>query len=270
MHCVTPMQKPDDPNARPTIGERYNIAVGNGSGQERMILAAGMQHERLGAVLLRLQAEYDIVREELERAGQIAPQRTEQARELARLATLAERLKDYGAAAALKDRAIELRARAAGEVLSARAFILMGMKTLHNAKQQWGAFAIGLAAQPKRGVRADAALKLAGRVLDVWLDPICHTCDGTGTVGNRYAGENERQCSACLGSGHRRDVLGNRPSERKFAGDLLAELQRRVASAAGGIKRSLGEPGPAEDTSEAQHGMQGRLADMRSAAAQTD
>ena len=260
----------DDPNARPTIGERYNVAVGSGTGQERLILAAGMQQERLGAVLLRLQAEYDIVRGELEHAGQIAPQRTEQARDLARRAALAERLKDYGAAAVLKERANALRARAAGDVLSARAFILMGLKTLHNAKQQWGAFAIGLAAQPKRGVRADAALKLAGRVLDVWLDPTCHTCDGTGIVGNRYAGENERQCGACLGSGHRRDVLGNRPVERKFAGDLLAELQRRVASAVGGIKRSLGDPGPAEDTSEAQNGMQGRLADMRSDVAQAD
>ena len=84
----------DDPNARPTLSERYGVAVSNGTGLDHMILAAGMQHERLGAILLRLQSEYDAVRGDLERAGQIAPQRTAQARELVQRAKLAERLKD--------------------------------------------------------------------------------------------------------------------------------------------------------------------------------
>ena len=82
----------DDPNARPSLSERYGVAVGNGAGMEHMILAAGMQHERLGAILLRLQTEYDAVKGDLERAGQIAPQRTAQARDLTRRAALAERL----------------------------------------------------------------------------------------------------------------------------------------------------------------------------------
>lgn len=81
----------DDPNARPSLSERYGVAVSNGTGLEHMILAAGMQHERLGAVLLRLQSEYDAVKGNLERAGQIAPQRTAQARDLVRRAALAER-----------------------------------------------------------------------------------------------------------------------------------------------------------------------------------
>ena len=93
----------DDPNARPSLSERYGVAVSNGTGLEHMILAAGMQHERLGAVLLRLQSEYDAVRGDLERAGQIAPQRTAQARDLMRRAALANRLKDYDAEAALKE-----------------------------------------------------------------------------------------------------------------------------------------------------------------------
>lgn len=229
----------DDPNARPTLSERYGVAVSNGTGLEHMILAAGMQHERLGAILLRLQSEYDSVKGDLERAGQIAPQRTAQARELTRRAQLAERLKDYGAAEVLKQRAAEIRERTADEVLSARAFILMGLKTLHDAKQRFGAFAIGLGAQPKRGIKPEVARILAGQVLDVWLDPTCHTCDGTGQVGNAYAGETRKQCGTCCGSGHRRDVIGRNPHERIFARDLLAELQRRVSAAAGGMGQAL-------------------------------
>ena len=260
----------DDPNARPSLSERYGVAVGNGAGMEHMILAAGMQHERLGAILLRLQSEYDAVRGDLERAGQIAPQRTAQARELAKRAALAEKLKDYGAAEVLNARAAEIRERTPDEVLSARAFILMGLKTLHDGKQRFGAFAIGLGVQPKRNIKPHVSAALAGQVLDVWLDPTCHTCDGTGMVGNAYAGEVRRQCGTCCGSGHRRDIIGRNPAERIFARDLLAELQRRVAAAAGGMGQALAPPEATEpDEAELRH-LQGRLADMRAAAAQTD
>jgi len=253
----------DDPNARPSLSERYGVAVSSGTSLDHMILAAGMQHERLGAVLLRLQSEYDAVKGDLERAGQIAPQRTAQARDLMARAKLAERLKDYGAAEVLKQRAAEIRERTPEEVLSARTFILMGLKTLHDCKQRFGAFAICLAVQPKRGIRPDAGRIIAGQVLDVWLDPTCHTCDGTGMIGNAYAGEVRRQCSTCAGSGHRRDIVGRNPKERIFARDLLAELQRRVAAAAGGMGQALAPPLAAKaDTQELQH-MQGRLAEMR-------
>ena len=59
----------DDPNARPSLSERYGVAVSSGTGLEHMILAASMQHERLGAVLLRLQSEYDAGKGNLERAA---------------------------------------------------------------------------------------------------------------------------------------------------------------------------------------------------------
>lgn len=260
----------DDPNARPSLSERYGVAVSNGTGLEHMILAAGMQHERLGAILLRLQSEYDAVRGDLERAGQIAPQRTAQARDLTRRAALAERLRDYDAAEVLKAAAAEIRDRTTDEVLSARAFILMGLKTLRNAKQRFGAFAIGLGGQPKRGIKPAVALALAGQVLDVWLDPTCHTCDGTGQIGNAYAGEVRRQCGTCCGSGHRRDIIGRNPSERIFARDLLAELQRRVAAAAGGMGQALAPPEAAEADADELRRLQGRLADMRGAAAHSD
>lgn len=261
----------DDPNARPTLSERYGVAVSSGTSLDHMILAAGMQHERLGAVLLRLQSECDAVKGDLERTGQIAPQRTAQAHELAQRAKLAERLKDYDAAATLKALAADIRERTPDEVLSARTFILMGLKNLHDGKQRFDAFAIGMGVQPKRNIRPDIARTIAGQVLDVWLDPTCHTCDGTGMVGNAYAGEVRRQCGTCAGSGHRRDIVGRNPHERIFARDLLAELQRRVASAAGGMGQALAPPAECTtpDAGELRD-MQGRLDDMRAPAAQTD
>ena len=260
----------DDPNASPSLSERYGVAVSSGTGLEHMILAAGMQHERLGAVLLRLQSEYDAAKGDLERAGQIAPQRTAQARELVRRAALAERLRDYGAAEVLKQRAADIRERTPVEVLSARTFILMGLNTLHDCKQRFGAFAIGIGVQPKRNIKPELARIIAGQVLDVWLDPTCHTCDGTGQIGNAYAGETRRQCSTCAGSGHRRDIIGRNPSERLFARDLLAELQRRVAAAAGGMGQAMAPPEASTPDAGELRDMQGRLDNMRAAAAQTD
>ena len=210
------------------------------------------------------------MRGDLERAGQIAPQRTAQARDLVRRAAMAERLKEYGTAAVLKQRAEEIRERTPAEVLSARAFILMGLKTLHDGKQRFGAFAIALGLQPKRNIKPEVARILAGQVLDVWLDPTCHTCDGTGHVGNVYAGETRKQCDTCAGSGHRRDIIGRNPAERIFACDLLAELQRRVAAAAGGMGQALAPPEATTPDAGELRGMQGRLADMRAPIAQTD
>jgi hypothetical protein len=260
----------DDPSARPSLSERYGVAVSSGTGLEHMILAAGMQHERLGAVLLRLQSEYDAVKGDLERAGQIAPQRTAQARDLVRRAALAERLKDHGTAATLKALAADIRERTPVEVLSARTFILMGLGTLHDCKQRFGAFAIGIGVQPKRNIKPDTARIIAGQVLDVWLDPTCHTCDGTGNTGNVYAGETRRQCDTCAGSGHRRDIIGRNPLERIFARDLLAELQRRVAAAAGGMGQALAPPEATTPEPAQLRDMQGRLDNMRAEAAQTD
>ena len=260
----------DDPNARPSLSERYGVAVSNGTSHDHLILAAGMQHEWLGTIFLRLLSEYDAVKGDLERAGQIAPQRTVQARELSRRATVAEKLKDWDAAETLKQHASEIRERTPTEVLSARSFILMGLKTLHDGKQRFGAFAIGLGVQPKRNIKPAIASCIAGQILDVWLDPTCHTCDGTGRAGSVYAGDVRRQCSTCSGSGHRRDIVGKNQTERTFARDLLAELQRRVAAAAGGMGRALAPPGAADPCSNELRHLKGRLDALRSDSAQQD
>lgn len=246
---------------RPTISERYGVAVANGStkvgaraSSGDVVLAAAMQRHRLGAAMLRLQAEYDSVRAKLERAGQIRPRTIERGRKLRRQAQqhadAAQRLRgtddfaaiDHDAAAAklLREAAVMLKQRMPAEILSARAFVMLELTTLREASQRLGAVAVRMAARPKRDISAETALSLSGRVLDVQLDALCHHCDGTGRYSTGYAGEIERQCAKCLGTGHRRDTIGHGLRERAFAADLVAELQREISAAAAAMIGMLG------------------------------
>ena len=257
-------------NTKPSIEERYAVAISSGTGFDRIVLAAGMQRHALGAMLLRLRAEYDATRGELEHAGQIAPRRIEEQRELR---AKAERMKQAGAWQAAEDlltQADAIQRRAPGEVQSARAFILLGLGTLHEAKQALGALAMRMAASPKRNIPTEAAMRLAGRVLDVWLDETCHRCDGTGVIGNRYKGDTERQCPTCKGTGHRRDILGDSRAETAFAADLLAEMQRQVSAAAAGIRTALMGSDMAAASEDGGRGLAARLGELRSVAAAAD
>lgn len=236
---------------KPTIEEQYAIAISTGTGFERVMLAAGLQRDAIvGAKFLRLRAEYDQVRGDMERSGQIAPRAAEKAgqlkAEIDRIKALMERtdliLRADHLADQIEAMSTELAAiqrRAPAEIMSARAFVLLGLCTLGDARTQLGALAVKMGAAKKHDLAPEVALKLAGRVLDVWLDEVCHRCDGTKAIGNRYAGDRERECPTCKGSGHRRDILGDSLKQTMFAADLMAEVHRQVAAAAAGIKAAL-------------------------------
>ncbi len=267
----------DDPNARPTIGERYGVAIGTGT-QRDVVLAAGMQRDVLGGMLLRLAAEYDAVRGELELAGQIAPrQETKRARMLDAVKAMErsvelllpgpDRESMLAEAAAIAAEAAAMPKRTEAEIKSARAFILMGLKSLYATKQAVGALALTMA--EKRGVPRETGFKLAGRVLDVYLDPTCHHCDGTGVIGSLYRGA-EKVCEACKGTGHRRDILGDRLAETLLARDLFAELQRRAAQAASGMRQAIASDEAAVVTAEVIAGLSSRLDGLRDAEAMAD
>lgn len=228
-----------DDDRKPNIEELYAVAISSGTGFERLVLAAGLQREVVGVSFLRLRAEYDQARGDLERAGQIAPRRVEEQRDLRQRAANLTRIRRHAEAESLIAEADTIQRRTPAEVMSARAFILVGLSTLHEARQHLGALAVRMGANPKRSMSPADALRLAGRVLDVWLDETCHKCDGTGVIGNRYQGDHERQCPACKGTGHRRDITGASQTERLFAADLFAEVQRQVAATASGIKAAL-------------------------------
>jgi len=213
---------------RPTIGERYGLAIGASNlrvgerhGGADMVLAAGMQDHRLGVILLRLQSEYDTVRGDLERAGEIAKQGDVEARRL-KGAELAEQSR-----------------RTREEILTARCLILIHLKTLDSAKRAVAAFAIRSAMKQRFMARNEVVVKLAGRVLDVWLDPTCHVCDGTGWVSSGYHGTFVKACDACNGTGNRRENMGTNEASRWFAFLLMGNLQREMAVAAAGIGRKL-------------------------------
>lgn len=245
----------NEPNQKPSIEEQYAVALSCGA-QSSVVMAAGLQRDRAGVLLLRLRAEYDAVRSQFERAGHIAPSAGrgvwEIRQEISRLE--AQIGHSNSSAQSLLDKADALRrdvaaisARTPAEVKTARAIILVALTSLQPARQELGVLAVRMAASPKRGLGPDVALQLAGRVLDVWLDETCHKCDGTGRLGNRYAGERERECTACKGSGHRRDILGDSLKQTLFARDLFAELQRQVAAAAAGIKAAIhADSGPSK------------------------
>lgn len=261
---------------RPSVAELYGVAATSGC-MPNIVLAAGLQRCHFGSLLLRLKAEYDGVRSSLERAGQIRRRGIEAGRELrtkaARLLIRAEAA-EFGreqfereAAALLAEAEVVEKHRTPHEIVSARAFILLELTSLNDAKREIGILAVRMSI--KRRVRADVAMRLAGRVLDVFLDDICHHCDGTGLMGSGYRGERAGQCDKCKGTAHRRDILGNHLSETMLAADILAELQRQTSEAARRIGQALANDN-APLSSEINGELRTRLGELRSPEAERD
>ena len=106
-----------------------------------------------------------------------------------------------------------------------RFLILDRLKSLRPTRQALGACAVDQAERvrfyrPQRDV-----MRVTGRVLDVFLDPLCHHCEGRGFNGGTHRGEPQVLCRPCRGSGHRRDQIGKDELERHFAAFMLAQLE---------------------------------------------
>ena len=236
---------------RPTIGERYGVAIGASNlrvgerhGGADMVLAAGMvgaaatRHGlSFGALLFRLQAEYDTVRGDLEHAGEISRRGGLEAGRVARSTHRLDGSERPDGEGAMLAEAIRQRTEA--EVLTARCLILIHLKTLDRAKQAVAVHALKIAKKHRFAERPEVIAKLVGRVIDVWLDPTCHKCDGTGWVSSGYQGEATKACDACSGTGHRRERMGNSDASRWFSFILLGDIQREMAAAAGAMGRLL-------------------------------
>lgn len=270
-------------NDRPSIAERYAVAIGYGVDRD-VVLAAGLQRHRLGALLLRLLAEYDGVRQDLERAGHIRASNAEAVRQRVQEAKTCEAQAKKAAEAFLGPEAELFRRRAAAlreeaeaikvvrtpaEIVSARAFILIELKSLRFVKQEIGGVAMKLSKNRKARVRPDTAIHLAGQVLDVFLDPTCHHCDGTGVRGNKYAGQKEEQCRQCKGTGQRRDTIGSHQNERMFSALLMGELDRQVKNAARDMGIALRSDAAPNDQG-IDPALRQRLSDLDSREAATD
>lgn len=120
-----------------------------------------------------------------------------------------------------------------------RLLILSRLKTLASTKEALGSLAIQHATR-QRFMRPDVdVLKLVGRALDVFLDPVCHHCDGRGFNGGEYRGETKAICRPCRGTGRRHHAIGKDEEERRFASFLLADMDRMTESAGVEMRRAL-------------------------------
>ncbi|MGQ3051083.1 MAG: hypothetical protein ACT6S0_04800 [Roseateles sp.] len=198
-----------------------------GQGDVETIIAAGLA-ETMGILLTRLRGEWDAA------AGEVAlTQRNAKRLQEARAAAVkaATPSKPFDAAAFDRD--------ASAELLTARLLILTGLRSLEPAKQALFLFAHRQA--PHKACESnEAALgKLVGQVLDVWLDKVCHHCNGVGFTGGY--GSPRLMCMGkgkCGGSGSRRDGrLGANEAERLFGLFLLNVMDSRCAGSMKTVQR---------------------------------
>lgn len=200
-------QEKQPPGPRRGVVERYSVAAASGCDLD-IHGAAGMvgpRHE-LGLALLRVRAEFDTVRAKLSRAN--TARRTG-------------------------------RPMQPEDIIMARAEALMAMETLEPCKRLLIVRASSMATKKRFMQPYTVVAQLLGKVLDVFLDQTCHVCDGTGHVGNQYAGETKRECRACRGTGSRRDTIGANAEQKWFAYLLFADMQHAAADAASELRKRV-------------------------------
>jgi len=201
---------------RPTISERYTIAVdGTYVFDENLLIAAGKCKETLGTMLLRLRGEFDNAKASIDGTGNTTL--TDRLLILAQLKTLREAQEALSYLAA--QRAIVERFMQPAPMPRE----LAGMKGWREDAERKG-----------RAVRA-----LSGRVLVAFLDPNCHACDGTGSLGGYGSLQVRSICRACGGSSKTRAGIGRSAAEREFAAHLLGLVERSVSRAEQAISAGL-------------------------------
>jgi len=120
--------------------------------------------------------------------------------------------------------------------------VLSHLKSLRETKDALGRFAC-VQATRDAFMQPDAVVnRIAGRVLDAFIDPTCHSCDGRGFNGGTHRGERQIICRACSGTGKRRTSVGVDNEERKFSRSLLCAMERALESAEREMGRFLRNP----------------------------
>lgn len=128
-----------------------------------------------------------------------------------------------------------------GSIPEQRLAAMLTLRTLDGAREAFGRFAVQVATKYEFMRNDAAALAIAGRVLEVWLDPLCHHCEGRGFTGGAHRGEKKDYCRHCRGTGSRRDWIGKDAAERRFSNKLLMELDQNQTVCERGMRASLRE-----------------------------
>jgi hypothetical protein len=224
---------------RPDLRERYTSAINatdlslvdRRAGAADMLAAVGISNV-LGSVLMRLATEFDQVKGEHGIAEAEARRVREVISALQAAARKEERSMDRGPtrAALYYRQADEQRAQAQRAETTAMALILMHLKTLREAKNALGLYAIGMATRRRHMLDDRKVLALTGHVLLAWLNQVCGSCGGSGRIG--AYGERRVKCRACKGSGKTTASLGHNITEQVFCADLLRDIQDKAGHGA--------------------------------------
>lgn len=218
-------------------------------GDVETVIAAGMA-ETMGILMTRLRGEWDAAHGNVSQYRRAQAEWVRLAREAAArsrdCAQTAERAKSQMAKAKPEDRAElakliaeqekwakgssaeseRFSGEAVREASTAKWEILAGLRSLDPAKQSLFNFAMRQAPHKACDSRPEALGKLVGQVLDVWLDKLCHHCEGRGFNGGY--GSARLMCGKCGGTGSRRNSrLGENAAEHAFGLWLLNVLDSR-------------------------------------------
>lgn len=238
---------------RPTLPEVYTRAISSTHlevkteerGSVDLLIAAGWCTDSLGTSLYRLRAEFDSVRSAVVRAGQADIQARAEARDkaesLLRQVDEAWARGDSAATVPLTAQANKLLAEVEHAGTTERVLVLISLKSLDRARRELGAYASIRATRQRYMESDESVMKIAGRALDAWLDPLCPHCFGTGAVGG--FGAPRSICSAaqkgCGGSGRRTVRLWRDNAGHEFGRAMMAEMDRKTQHVADKMRRFL-------------------------------
>ena len=244
---------------KPGLIERYSSAINSSHlelnpirrGAADFLLAIGMcrgmdgEREVLGSMLMRLMCEFSLAK------GEYLQARRNQANMLAQ----SKEQKDVECSA-------ELAHQAEVDALSAHQHILLKLPSLAQTKEAFGRWCaihatkhgfmpigamptenagfVGIATPVKFSAwrvahvnRSEVIRILAGRVLDVFLEPTCIRCSGRGFSGG-YNGGPQIKCNTrggCGGSGKRPiDNIGNSREQHEFSYYLYGQAERLLTN----------------------------------------
>lgn len=231
---------------KPGLIERYSLAINSTHleliphkrGAADLLSDMAMAHgvhglrEPLGGMLMRLIVEFSAVK------GEYVAARNHQARQL----RMARETKDL----ALSE---QITRDAADSAESAHQYILQKVPSLASTKEQFGRWCLEKAVKqnfmPIGAMPTDQAhfrewrrrmehresvvAILAGRVLDVFLEPTCFKCSGRGFSGG-YDGHVQQICpirGGCGGSGKRPiNHIGNNREQHDFSYFIYGQIER--------------------------------------------
>lgn len=128
---------------------------------------------------------------------------------------------------------VELRNAATS--LIARTLTLMQLRSLPSTRDALGRYAVRAATLTKFMRDDRGVMKVAGRALDLWLDPMCPACDGRGFNGR--PGEPRLMCTQCGGSTHRPLKLDHNDDGQRFGRYLMNAMDSKTQHVAAMLLR---------------------------------